>query len=327
MKNLLVLCAGSQTADGMPLFLQRHPDGKLIAQKVIEDIFPESYDRIVYVILDETEKKYHASGMIKDAVGKQYPVEIICLPFRTSGPAETAYKAILTANLEGEVAIRDSHCKIRLSVPVEGNCLAGLDLSTHEEAIENLRLKSFVVVNEQDQVLDVVEKRLCSNMISTGLYSFKNTNDFIMAFEKLCDRNYPIDKVYVSHIVSYLIGYSQRVFHVLRTNSFEDWSTEESWEKVQKRYATYFLDLDASGYFDNKSIWNGYCDRLRKISQDGACLILFTARTDPDESVIIKKFHDLGISVHTVVQGCSHSSCRRILDFDNWGKLYARGAI
>lgn len=321
MRNLLILCAGNQMADDLPLFLQRHPDGKRIAQKVIEDIFPGSYDRIVYVILDETEQKYQSSHMIRETVGKQYPVEIVCLPCRTSGPAETAYQAILAANLEGEIAIRDSHCQIRLGERAEGNCVAGLDLSTYEGTIENLRLKSFIVVNEQDQILDVVEKRLCSDMISTGLYSFKNADDFIMSFEKLCDRNYPIDKVYVSHIVSYLIGYSQRVFRVLRTESFEDWSTEEAWEKVQERYATYFLDLDTSGYFDNTQVWNSYCDRLRKISRDGACLIFFTARKDLDGSVIIKCFHDLGISVHTVVQGCSYSNRRGILDTGNLKKI------
>ena len=46
MKSLIVLCAGGRLINGLPIFLNRHPDGKLLAEKAIEGILAESYNRI-----------------------------------------------------------------------------------------------------------------------------------------------------------------------------------------------------------------------------------------------------------------------------------------
>lgn len=58
----------------------KHPkDGKLIAEKVIEGIFPESYDRIIYTILEEVDKEFDAEKIILNSVGLKYNVEVVKL--------------------------------------------------------------------------------------------------------------------------------------------------------------------------------------------------------------------------------------------------------
>lgn len=313
MRNLVVLCAGSRMVNGHPLFLMKHPDGKLIAEKAIEGIFPERYDRIIYVVLEQAEHEFEAGTRIINSVGKRYPVEVVQLSERTSGPAETVYKTIKKANIEGQLSVRDSHNYISLSENLIGNFVAGLDLIGYDKTIDNLRSKSFIALNEQKQILDVVEKRFCSDVISAGLYGFKQTADFMMAFEKLSDHDYPIQKLYVSHIISYLIGYSRRVFHCAEISEFEDWATPSSWIRVQKKYATYFLELETvcgkEVPYDENLI-----KLLRKASRNGCRFIVYTSDNDVNISSLLDYMHQKEINVLQIVTGCTASKVKAIIN-------------
>ena len=313
MRNLVILCAGSRMINGRPLFLMKHPDGKLIAEKAIEGIFPENYDRIIYVVLEEIDQKFGAGSRILNSIGKKYPVELVRLCGSTSGPAETVYQTIKKADIEGQLSIRDSHSYISLSEDLAGNFVAGLDLIGYEKTVDNLRSKSFIVLNEQKQILDVVEKRFCSDVISSGLYGFKQTADFIMAYDKLSTHDYPIQKLYVSHIISYLIGYSRRVFHCVAISEFEDWASPSSWMRIQKKYAMYFLELETvcgtEMPYDENVI-----NLLRRASRNGCCFIAYTSDIDVNISRLLDYMHEQKINVLQIVTGCTASKVKAIIN-------------
>lgn len=311
MRTLIVLCAGSRKINECPLFLLKHPkDGKLIAEKVIEGIFPESYDRIIYTILEEVDKEFDAEKIILNSVGLKYNVEVVKLTKKTSGPAETAYQTILQSNVDGEICIRDSHSYINIKENVTGNFIAGLDLIKHQKTIENLSSKSFIILNEQNQVLDVVEKKFRADVISGGLYGFKRVSDFVMAYNKLKDPNYCIQKLYVSHIISYLIGYSERIFHAVDIINFEDWSTVNSWARVQKKYATYFLDIDAVKIENDIDI----LEILKKASLNGEKFIGYTSDAGVNTDEVKKNMLNQGINILQIVSGCSYSKVKSIIN-------------
>ena len=52
----------------------------------------------------------------------------------------------------------DNYLKIK-NVP-HGNFVAGLDLNTWERDVHNLRNKSFLILNEQGNLLDIIEKKV-----------------------------------------------------------------------------------------------------------------------------------------------------------------------
>ena len=313
MRSLIVLCAGSRMVDGIPLYLQRYPDGKLIAEKAIERIYPENYDRIVYSLLKENDEKYHAKDKILYELSNKYPIEVIVLKEKTGGPAETAYCTLRIGNISGEVAFRDSHNFIKIEKDCCGNFIAGLDLTTYENTIDGLRTKSFITLNEQSQVLDVVEKRFCSDVISSGLYGFKNTDDFMLAYERLSDPNYGIQKLYLSHVISYLIGYKQRIFHSVKTVFFEDWSTLNAWNKTQKNHSTCFLDLDeVCGNeipFDELVISD-----LKKASSNGCVFVGYSKKVNLDKRLWLNYFKENMINVLDIVIGCTFSSSRILIE-------------
>lgn len=312
MRTLIVPCAGSRMVDGVPLFLSKHPNGMLLAEKTIEGVFPQNYDRIIYTILDDIDKEYNASEKLYSIMEKKYPIEIVVLQEKTSGPAETIYKTLIEANVEGEFVIRDSHAYVEIREGQRGNFIAGLDLSQYEKTVENLRSKSFIVLNEQRQVLDVVEKRFCSDIISAGLYGFKKASDYKLAYERLRDTNYPIKKLYASHIISYLIGYCQRVFHAELITEFEDWSTVAAWQKVQRENATCFIDMDmVCG--DDIGINRKVIDKMSAVSKKGIRFVGFSSHYDLDTSELIMQLKSAGINIDVIVCRCTSSKIRRLI--------------
>ncbi len=303
MRTLVVPCAGTRKINNNPLFLTRYPDNQLLALKAIEGVYPDNYDRIIFTVLKDVDKKFHACEMIKRENKGKYNVDFVVLDEQTSGPAETIYQTIKKAGIDGEFAVRDTHAYLSVKKDYVGNFVAGLDLTTYEKTIDNLRSKSFITINEQGQILDVVEKHFCSDVISAGFYGFKSTEDFNNAYEHLCDPNYNIQKLYLSHVISYLIGYSQRVFHRAKVLEFEDWSTSMAWQKVQKDNSLCFIDLDSIEIdFDT-------LDKLVSLSKAGMAFIGFSYNNISLDDIEMR-----GVNIISIVHNCPRTNSKTIIN-------------
>lgn len=232
----MVLCAGGKKLGGIPVCLNRHPDGLLLAEKSIQGIFSENYDKILYVFTKDDDEDFGLSDIILSELGKKYPVEALVLPKKTDGPASTVYQTIKQSGLEGCFAVRDCLNGIKLKEDGDGNYVAGLDLSKYDGEVLFPRSKSFIIINEQYQVLDIIEKKFRSDVISVGLYGFGDVKDYCMAYEHLSDGTYPVEKLYVSHVISYLIGYDRAIFHCLDVLEHDDWGSEDTWNILKKKY-------------------------------------------------------------------------------------------
>lgn len=256
MRTLIVLCAGKHMRENLPLYLNRHPDNVLLARKLLEDIYPESYDRIIYTVLREDCEKYNAHKKLQAALEGTFPIEIFTLGAPTSGPAESAYRTIKAMNISGEIVIRDSTSAFRLEKDVRGNFAAGLYLCKYTREIYRVRTKSFIITNEQEQILDIVEKSFRSDIISVGLYGLSDAKDYVMAYEHLSDKRHPIEHLYVSNIISYLIGYQQLIFNHVGVDHYEDWRDPDVWTILREKYGQsklVMVDLDGT-LFDTRKV-------------------------------------------------------------------------
>lgn len=303
MRTLIVPCAGNRKIDGHPLFLMKHPDNEMVAIKSIQGVFPQNYDRIVFTILKSVEDEYCAIEKIMKANKGRYNIDFVLLDSKTNGPADTVYRTLVEAEVKGEFSVRDSHAYIAIKRDYIGNYVAGLDLTTYERPIENLRSKSFIKINEQGQILDIVEKHFTSDVISAGLYGFKNADDYIFAYERLCDKNYAIEKLYLSHIISYLIGYKKRVFHRAEVIEFEDWATESAWQKVQKIHSTCFVDM---------LIAKKHIDKLIKLSAEGVNFIVMSDTSISENQ--ISKMKERGVKVVDAIPNCPASAIKIVIN-------------
>lgn len=309
MRTLIVLCAGGRMINELPVFLNRHPDGKILAEKAIEGIFVETYDEVVFTVLKSINEKYHLDKILKTEISAHSNIRLFELDKPTSGPAESVYLTVKCAKIEGEFAVRDSLNGITISSEITGNYVAGLDLTKYEDDIFNVRSKSFIVTNEQGQVLDVIEKRFRSDIISVGLYGFKKASDFVMAYEKLNDINYPINKMYLSNVISYLIGYKQRVFHCADVSFHEDWGSPETWSRLEKKYATLFVDVDKllSERYKDELVF-GLVESLSVLSSKPLSVVLFTRSTGINKKSVYDVLGEKNIHCIDFICGVSHSA-------------------
>ena len=93
MSTLIVPCMGRKLANGIPQYLNRHPNGKLLIERSIEGVYTDQYEKVLIVLLAEDEERFHSKSIIYQEV-KKYPIEIVTLDEMTSGPAETVYEAL-----------------------------------------------------------------------------------------------------------------------------------------------------------------------------------------------------------------------------------------
>lgn len=171
MSTLIVPSMGRKIINGIPQYLNRHPNGKLLIERSIGGVYSEEISRVLIVLKSQDEIEYHAKTKILNEV-TGYPLEIITLDAMTAGPAATVYQAIFSADISGPIVVKDSDNYLRTAERSKGNFVAGLDLNTWEGDIHNLRNKSFLIVNEQGNLLDIIEKQVRSDMICLGLYGF-----------------------------------------------------------------------------------------------------------------------------------------------------------
>ena len=316
MRTLIIPCGGNTYIDGQPQYLNRHPNGKLLFERCMEGIYPERFDRIIAVILQQDVDAYAADQKLIEEFSGKYPLEIIMLPQRTSGPADTVYYGITQGDVQGTIVVKDVDNYVRISTEqiATDNFVAGLDLNRWNRDIHNLRNKSFLILNEQGSLLDVIEKQFKSDVISLGLYGFKNAEDFKNAYTKLNNSGYPIDRLYLSHVISYLIGFSGKVFQYVPATAFENWSDDRHWKDLQADYALRFLDLD--------DIWNS--QKLLSLQQHGATFIGFTAKNRQDANTAIQALEQAGIHLMDVIYNCPWSQTRIIMDCNTTPNMIAK---
>ncbi len=327
MKTLIVPCAGkSSRFPGMkPKYLLTYPDGKLMVEKAIEGIELRDFDRIIITIVKEHEEMYDARIILEQIFGNQSKFEIVVLDSFTSSQSETIALTLDKAKVEGEFWVKDSDNYVKAPIG-EANAIVGLNIGTYDHEINRLGTKSFLIVNEQKNIVDIIEKKITSQYICIGVYGFEDTSVFMDAYMKLSKEKNGMGEIYISHVVSYLIGRKICVFKYIEANEYEDWGTVEDWKIVQKKHASYIVNLDGvlvhnrSKYgimnWDSEFITiDSNVERLKMLSDEGAQIIITSTRDESQRDRICELLKQNGILVHQLILGCNFSPQIVINDF------------
>jgi HAD superfamily hydrolase (TIGR01509 family) len=232
--------------DGIPVYLARHPDGNYLLTKCVDGLSEISAGRIIVTICREDELKYHAAWRIAAIFREHAGVEVLVLDERPSGPADTVYAALIDKKIAGEFIVKDADSFVKIKSAASSNFVAGLRLNSFNSDLSNIMNKSFLTLNEQEQILDVIEKKITSDVVCSGLYGFQDAVDYIEAYTSLKDHNYDMQKLYVSHIISYLIGCKRSIFYHEPSLSYESWESALDWQQVWRNHSTYISCRDHS---------------------------------------------------------------------------------
>lgn len=327
MNTLIIPCAGKSNRfpNMKPKWLLTHPDGELMIEKSIKGLNTEIFDRIIITIVKPHDDKYEAK-LILEQVFKDNPnVEICLLDDFTSSASETVYSTLTKMNVKGSFVIKDSDnsVSVKLSNKIE-NSITYYDLHKHSN-INNIPAKSFLIVNEQGIVSDIIEKSIVSNLICLGVYAFDDTETFINGYLHLTKKNIK-GEMYISHVISYLLSTNKYIFTAIEANNYEDWGTLKEWQNVQRNYRTYFVDVDgvlmencgkygSNNWSNNKEIIYENMETIRKLQNRGAQIVITTSRKEEYRKDLENILLSNGIKPYEIIMGLNHSARVLINDF------------
>jgi len=250
-----------------------------------------------------------------DDAGLRAKSNVVLLPEQTDSQSETVYTFLSGYDLDGFIFIKDSDGFYKCDVE-EWNQVAYFDLNDMDDI--NARTKSYVDLDVNDVVTNIVEKKVISSTFSSGGYGFADAKEFCKTFEKLQDMD---GECYISHIIFEMM-LSGSTFYGTKTTDFKDWGTLDAWNKYKSQYKCLFVDIDGTLITNSSHHFPPYTgsgepiedniDLLAELHEQGkAKIILTTSRPERLRQLTIQELQTKGIPFDDLVMGLPH--CQRIV--------------
>lgn len=327
MNTLIVPCAGKSNRfpNMKPKWMLTHPDGELMIQKALSGLNLDIFNRIIITIVKPHCEQYEADIILRQVFENNKNVEICVLDDFTKSAAETVYMTLEQMNIEGAFVVKDSDNCVYCNIPQKiKNAIVGYDLHEHPN-ISNVPGKSFLILNEQNIIQDIIEKKVVSNIICLGVYIFEESQLFKNSYLELINKNIE-GEMFVSHVISYILSKRSCVFEATIATGYNDWGTLTEWKEVQKAYRTYFVDVDGviiknSGRYgsvnwsNNKVYLTSNIEELKVLQDEGAQIIITTSRSEEYRNDLEKILLEVGLKPYAILMGLNHSARVLINDF------------
>ena len=296
-----------------------HPmTNRLMVTEAISGLNLDFFDNIYFICLEQHEDEYSfMKGFVSelDDAGLRAKSNIVLLPEQTESQSETVYTFLSGYDLDGFVFIKDSDGFYRCDVE-ERNQVAYFDLNDMDDI--NARTKSYVDLDVNNVVTNIVEKKVISSTFSSGGYGFADAKEFCKTFEKLQDMD---GECYISHIIFEMM-LSGSTFYGTKTTDFKDWGTLDAWNKYKSQYKCLFVDIDGTLITNSSHHFPPYVgsgepienniDLLADLHEQGkAKIILTTSRPENLRKITIMELQTKGIPYDELIMGLPH--CQRII--------------
>lgn len=327
MTILIIPCAGksSRFPNTKPKWLFTHPDGKLMIEKSVQNIRNLNIlKKKIIVITKEIDKKFNAKFILNKAFNKSF--EVLILNKQTSSASETIFETIKKKKLKGQIIIKDSDCYLNLENHkkyLNSNFLGGVNLNKNPE-IQSLTMKSFIKLNTQNQITDIVEKRIVSEHICVGLYSFSSEKLFLKAYSN-CKKIIKNTELYLSFIAKYLIN-ENYLFKYVECKNYEDYGTFKDWLIIRRKYRSFFVDIDGvvfknkgkfgvNNWYSKNVLLKKNVKKLLTLNNNGAEIIFCSARSEDQKLRLNRELKKIGFKNFKIILGINHSQRVIINDF------------
>jgi len=322
MKNLIIPMGGkSSRFPGMrPKWMLTHPmTNRFMVTESILGINLDFFDSICFIFLDEHEKKYQFLQGFKNELKECNLInksKIIFLKEETFSQSETVYNAIKKENIDGFVFIKDSDGYYECNIESPTNQIAFFDLNDMDDI--NARTKSYIELDVNGIVTNIVEKKVISSTFSAGGYGFESASQFCETFDKIQDLE---GECYVSNVIFEMI-LSGSKFEGLPTTKFKDWGTIDSWNNYKSQYRCLFVDIDGTlvtnssvhfpPYVGNGESLQNNIDHLNSLRKSGKVkIVLTTSRPNYMRELTIKELDEKGVMYDELITGLPH--CKRVI--------------
>jgi hypothetical protein len=309
-----------------PKWMLTHPMSvDLMCIESIKGVNLDFFDKIYFTFLKEHEDTYKISNGLKKSLKKLNILEkceLVILDNQTSSQSETVYNTIKNKGISGFILIKDSDNFFNVDISEEVNQICFFDLNNIDNI--NARSKSYLLMDSNKIITNIVEKKVISPYFSVGGYGFKSADYFCETYEKMS--NYT-GECFISNIIFEMILQGE-IFTGKETSNFIDWGTLYDWKLFCKKFSTIFVDLDGTLITNTSHLIPPYIgegnplveniERLRDLYNDGFCkIIITTSRPEEFRSETILELEKYDIKYDILIMDLPH--CQRILinDFAN----------
>lgn len=199
--------------------------GQMNCIESINNIDTSKFTKIIFVILKEHNDKYNISEKIDMSIKMsnfsniRYTISILFTP--TTSQAQTVRDTIVKYGLTGNIFIKDTDNMCMLPNIIRGNSVLAYHLE--DLPIVDPQHKSYISIDDQNFVTNIIEKRVISDIFNCGGYSFENASDFVETYDLLTAYEYETNKhIYISHIIYWLILNKNLKFRPIFAEGYND---------------------------------------------------------------------------------------------------------
>jgi len=229
LKTLIIPCAGksSRFLGEKPKWMLEDSKGVSMISKSTEALIG-LYDKVIITVTSSQEEKFDCQLFLKK-VFKGKTVDVCILKNDTFSASETVFETIRQKSVKGFITIKDSDCDVQFDPEEKEEYIVGKKVDSDTR---RLNAKSFIIKDENDIVIDIMEKRIVSSQICVGVYSClcdhfeRSYKNIIDSGLRLCDA-----EVYVSHVFSHIILKYGNIFNYVECSKYLDFGTEKEWKE------------------------------------------------------------------------------------------------
>ena len=214
--NIILPLAGISSFDDhnnfYPLPL-REVSGKPLIQYVVENLLTiKGVNEFIYILKEEDCLKFHLDNTLKLLTPN---CEVVVLKSKTFGAVCSILMAVDSVNKDNDTIIVNADQVFNINLNSIINKLRDEKTDAGLITFESVHPRwSYVMVDENDNVLQAEEKNPISRSAIAGFYYFKSFNDFIeSAFEAIEIEDFYNNKLYTSALINQMILLNKKVTH------------------------------------------------------------------------------------------------------------------
>lgn len=216
--NLIVPIASykSEYLNSLPPVFVKDEEGLMPCIKAVKALDLSLFDHIYFTILRPLDNRHDLQKRLQEQfyrIGLS-KAEIVILENPTISQPETIYQTIQQAHIEGTIFIKDADCSFTGEiVPQNGVVIYPLESLPWV----NPQNKSYVAVDDNFYVTNIIEKKIISHYFLAGGYCFEDAQLYCRYYQTFAGQK----GLYLSHII-YSMLLDKHLFRPILATKYTD---------------------------------------------------------------------------------------------------------
>ena len=216
--NLIVPIASykGEYLNSLPLVFVKDEEGLIPCIKAVQALDYSRFDHIYFTILRTLDNQHDLSALLQEQFNRigLMRAEIVVLEEPTISQPDTIYQTIQKAHIQGAIFIKDADCSFSGEIlPQNGVVIYPLESLPWV----NPQNKSYVAVDDNFYVTNIIEKKIISHFFLAGGYCFDDADLYCNYYRQFAGQK----GLYLSHII-YSMLLDKHLFRPILATEYTD---------------------------------------------------------------------------------------------------------